>query len=59
MLSLLVFVLVAALLLAVAVIAFVMGMTLSGKKTLQALRDAGWTIKPPDLVEEARHDEAG
>ena len=54
MLSILVFLLVAALLIATAILFYAIGFATSAKNAVDALREQGWTVEPPSAEAEAR-----
>ena len=50
MLNVLVLILTAALLIAIALIFFIVGFTVAGCMIIKSLRNKGWTIEPPEEV---------
>lgn len=56
MLSILVFILVTALLVADAVIFFTVGYAYAGKNVAEQLKKAGWTIEPPDKTQRSSEE---
>ena len=54
MLSILVFLLVAALLIATAILFYAIGFGTSAKKAVVTLREQGWTVEPPSAEAGAR-----